>query len=452
MTNGFSFVRLWTRTLSHFAQWLERFRKPHIKLRRCLSIRGPETIALPNGFLSQASVLEVQWDLQWPVVYLAGKRTIRVQVKPALPPDAFVLEQRHRWRRIECRLRLNVVPAEPESVRFKIFDQHSGRCLAEFHVPPVSLEEAQRIRLDALQAKGLRLWVCTGKHRICSECVPANTEFLLPEFTVPVSSFSAFLPACETMLSMTLVCGNRRLLLLERPLTLSNRLLTVSGPPLKLDALDLNGLSGPCFIVVALGGREVAAFPFRIVSEKQVLEEVRVRQIHLAAKRRNGQTARRVKVLRWEEHQAILPWIQLEAPILAPATRIRCLVTILHGRKVLRSEEFILPLDRVSQLLRLQRLDLVALGLPTRNKPTRLGITVQIDGEQKASAQLVVLPPERLTNFEGQLNLDARQLPLDDSEYEQIIHGLGVQDPDLSGRFPWRKFLRLRGRAGSKSA
>jgi hypothetical protein len=105
-----------------------------------------------------------------------------------------------------------------------------------------------------------------------------------------------------------------------------------------------------------------------------------------------------------------------------------------------------LPLDRASQLMRLQRLDLVALGLPPRNKPRRLTLTVQIEGEQKAAAQVVVLPPERLTNFEGQLNIEARQLPLDDFEYDQIIHGLGLKDTELSARPPWRKLLRLRRR------
>lgn len=451
MTQRFSFVRIWIGTLCQSARKLGNFCKPQAKLKRCLSIRGLETITLDGGFLPQALALEIHWVLRWPLLCLGRKRAFRIQFKPALPSDAFILEQQCRWRRIEFRLRLKVVPPEPKSIRFEIFEQQSERCFGALELQPVALAEAQRVRLEALQAKGLRLWVCTENHRICSECVPVNSDFLLPEFTVPISPFSAFLPPFETTLSMTVVCGNRRQLLLQRSLTLSHRLLTVSGPPLKLETLEPGRLSGPCSIVVALGGRELASFPFRIVSETQVLHEVHVRQIYLAAQRRNGQTARGLKVLRWEEHQAILPWIQIESPIIAPGTRIRCLVTILHGRKVLRTERFILPLDRASQLVRLQRLDLVALGLPARNKPTRLLLTVQIDGEQKAATQIVVLPPERLTNFEGQLNLDVRQLPLDDSEYEQIIHGLGVQDPDLSGRFPWRKLLRLRHGSGSKS-
>jgi hypothetical protein len=59
---------------------------------------------------------------------------------------------------------------------------------------------------------------------------------------------------------------------------------------------------------------------------------------------------------------------------------------------------------------------------------------------------VVVLPPEKLTNFEGQLNLEARQLPVDEFEYDQIIHGLGVRDSELAEGPSWRKLLRLRRR------
>jgi hypothetical protein len=451
MSACFRFVRTPARAFGPVVRWLGRLQEPQIRLRHCVSIRGLETITLPGGFLPQASVLDIHWNLRRPLLRPGWKRAISIQFKPALPADVFVLEQRRRWGRIDCRLRLKLLAREPRPVRFEIFEQPGERCFGELEVQPVPLAEAQRLRLEALRAQDLRLWVCTGNQRHCSGCVPANSDFLLPEFTLPVSPFNAWLPPCETMLSMILVSGTCRQLLLERPLTLSRRQLTVSGPPLLLQALEPNRLSGPCSLSIALGEREIASFPFRIVSEKQVLQAVRVKQIRLAAQRRNGQTARGVKVLRWEEHQAILPWLQLDVPILAPATRVRCVAAILHGRKMLRSEEFLLPLDRASQLVLLQPLDLVALGLPARDKPTRLLLTVQLNGEQKTALELVVLPPERLTNFEGQLNIDARQLPLDDCEYEQIIHELGVRDPDAGGRFSWRKLLRPRRRITPKS-
>ncbi|MGH7968387.1 MAG: hypothetical protein ACREIC_06620, partial [Limisphaerales bacterium] len=74
--------------------------------------------------------------------------------------------------------------------------------------------------------------------------------------------------------------------------------------------------------------------------------------------------------------------------------------------------------------------------------PTRLSLNVQLAGETKASLQVVILPPERLTNFEGQLKVDARHLPLDENEYDQIIRGLGVLEGGAPRRRFWRWFLR----------
>jgi hypothetical protein len=391
-------------------------------------------------------MLEIQCSLRWPLISSARRLPVRIQVEPALLRQACVIEQRRRWHRIDFRLRLDSQVAEGKPIRIDVVEEGRERSFGALEVQPVSSADAQRMRLEMLQAQNLRLWVHTQNRRHCTRCIPANSEFLAPEFTLPATPFGAFLTPHASILALTLVSGSHRQLLLERPITISNRSLTVTGPPLRLQGLGLNELSGPCSLSVSLEGREVGLLPFRIVSEKQVVEQVSVKQIYFAAQRRNGQTARGLKVLRWEEHQAILPWVQVDVPMVSPGTRIRCLVTILHGRKVLRTEEFVLSLERVSQLMRLQRLDLVALGLPPRNKPTRLTLTVQIEGQQKAAAQVVVLPPEKLTNFEGQLNLEARQLPVDEFEYDQIIHGLGVRDSELAEGPSWRKLLRLRRR------
>jgi len=420
--------------------------RPSFRLANCVSVRGQETASLPNRYFPQVSMLEIQCSLRWPLILPGRRRPVRIQLEPALLRRACVIEQRRRWHRIDFRLRFDSLAAEGKPIRVDVLEEGRERSFGALEVQPVSLADAQRMRLEMLHAQNLRLWVHSHNRRHCLRSIPANSEFLAPEFTLPATPFSAFLPPQASILALTLVAGSHRQLLVERPITLSNRSLTVTGPPLRLRDLGLSELSGPCSLIVSLEGREVGVLPFRIVSQKQVVEQVHVKQIYFAAQRRNGQTARGLKVLRWEEHQAILPWVQIDVPMVSPGTTIRCLVTILHGRKVLRAEEFLLPLDRASQLMRLERLDLVALGLPPRNKPRRLTLTVHIEGEQKAVAQVVVLPPERLTNFEGQLNIEAKQLPLDDFEYDQIIHGLGVKDSELSGRPPWRKLLRLRRR------
>ena len=99
-----------------------------------------------------------------------------------------------------------------------------------------------------------------------------------------------------------------------------------------------------------------------------------------------------------------------------------------------------IPLDRPVRRVGLDRMELGS-GLPARPRPARLVISVCIGGKVKGSVPVVVLPPERITNFEGQLTFEAEELPFDPTEYQQIIQRLGLQD-ELPGPGRWRTWIR----------
>jgi len=107
------------------------------------------------------------------------------------------------------------------------------------------------------------------------------------------------------------------------------------------------------------------------------------------------------------------------------------------GQHFFRPEEFLLPLDRLSRHIRLRRIKLV-FPASRLEKPVRLLVNACIGNHQKASSTLIILPAERIANFEGQLIADVKNLPLDESEYDEILRRLRLLNPPSSRRKFWR--------------
>ena len=65
------------------------------------------------------------------------------------------------------------------------------------------------------------------------------------------------------------------------------------------------------------------------------------------------------------------------------------------------------------------------------------------NGQEQASAFVLVLPPERISNFEGQLTFDAAEVPFDELEYHQLVQRLGLYE-GTNPRRGWWQWLRAR--------
>jgi hypothetical protein len=134
-----------------------------------------------------------------------------------------------------------------------------------------------------------------------------------------------------------------------------------------------------------------------------------------------------VTTLHWEDHKSFQACIEVTSPAIAPDTLVPCTAYIRDGPNVLQREDIVFPLDRFSRKITLEPVHFGMPGLQTQPKPARLSVSVTINGTEKACALVLVLPPERITNFEGQLTFEVDDLPFDEAEYSQIVHRLGLQ-------------------------
>jgi hypothetical protein len=460
----------WKLRMRQLLRYQPRFWRADVVDCACVSLLAGKKITLNREFLQSAAELEFSFSIKWPPFGLGRPRQVQVTLERAAPaaieeagsasmnagppprphePPSWApvpvqtLEQKLARHRTHLRLKLTDVEAgKAAGWRVRISEAANARSIGQLEFRGLPQAEAQQLRLVNLRAEQVRLCVLSARQRHYSSVVPLSSDFLQVQLTIPEDQLSPFLPPIPVVITLSLQTNRVRSDLQQLPVQLTDGPLSFASLPISIRDASLFPRPGNHCFVLSVGPRELARVPFRLVTEAEVRGAVRVSRIHIAAQRRNGKTVRGLKVLRWEEHRALLPWLQIQCGIVAPNSAIRCTVRTWQSRTLLGKETMFLNLDRPSQLVRLRRLDLAGLGLPARNKPTRLSLNVQLAGETKAGLQVVVLPPERLTNFEGQLKLDARHLPLDENEYDQIIRSLGVLDGGAPRRRFWRWFLR----------
>jgi hypothetical protein len=272
----------------------------------------------------------------------------------------------------------------------------------------------------------------------------------LPEFRLAACPVGRFAPETRADLRFVLQAPSQAVPLQDLQLTLQGQEVTCRGNLIPLQDRRLISGAGVYEIQSYLGQRRLATARFRVMSDAEILEQVTVAEFQLEVEQRSGHIVRGLRTLRWEEHQAFRPVLRLVTAVQAPNTLARCIVRILHGTTVLRREDLMIPLDRPIRRVRLERMEL-GCGLPARPRPARLLVSVCVGGKVKGSIPVVVLPPERITNFEGQLTFDAEELPFDPTEYQQIIQRLGLRE-EIHRPRRWRAWVQRLGLAAPQRA
>ena len=115
---------------------------------------------------------------------------------------------------------------------------------------------------------------------------------------------------------------------------------------------------------------------------------------------------------------------EIDAGILAPNLSVEAALVLKLGNKQIGHVEFGVRLDQARQTVRTKCLNLTALGLGTSPRPQVLSVIALIAGKELGRQSVAIRSHARLTNFEGQLTTDPRQLEVDDSEYERILSQL----------------------------
>ena len=337
-------------------------------------------------------------------------------------PDAWEIEQVTEGRTTRARVRLRLDPVRDcQAVQLQILDGRRGRVLSRPSFEVITEGQAQWLRLQGLRAVGQQLWIHSGVHRHRGDLVADSSDYVVPEFLVPASELGAILPPCATQVSWCLVSGHRRTPLDSGPILLGSDATRIAAQPVSLKDHVLFPDAGPYCLMASIAGRDVAAFPFRVVGRPEWLQQVKVSRIHLAAQTMSRQVRLERGALHWGTHLAFRPVVRLETRIPAPNTPLRLRARLARGTTVLRTETHTLCLRRPSQCLFLERFPIAQLGSSTRLKPVRLTLSIELNGEPRITWPIIVLPAEHLSNFEGQLNCSVRELPLDEDAYNEIL-------------------------------
>jgi hypothetical protein len=412
------------------------------------------TLELADKFVGQAAhkelVLRVQWPVWWPrksrklVAYLRGATEARSggpTPDPAGRPRAScqcLISQTHDGTAGQVKVVIPDIPWPASGLIYiHILESGLGIELARIEVGLLDPLGARKLLLANLRVEDVRLWTRSEARCQLGNRIPASAHSVVAELRLANCPLGEFAPPAEEEIAVRLVSENRTHELERGTVTFCSGRVVWRSRPLQVHGTDLFSRAGNYAFEFDLGGREIARAPFRLLRDAELVGQLRVTGIETEAETRNGELVPGLRTLRWEEHQAFRPAIDLQVGVLAPNTLVKCIARVLQGTTVLSREEFLLRLDHGTKHLKLKRLELRTLGLRAQPRPTRLVVSICIGGEVKGSAQVLVLPPERITNFEGQLTFEAAELPFDPAEYEQIAQRLGLEDRGARQRGFW---------------
>jgi hypothetical protein len=400
----------------------------------CVSLLGGERLTLPRHFVCSSDEAFFEFTLRKPFLRKLRRQFILVELWGLDPPtlqsvtrvELCDLPQRRLAR---ARLRLpDTVQQQKDGIRTVVVAD-TGQVLGAFNFH--GLDEADLVAytqdrvLAALRIRKHEIWVQARDIRYRSDRVPASSDQISLLLPLCSTGFNSRVPEWRTSLTLSLA-AERRCVLCEKAIVLSENMSSthVLSAPVRGSVLaDLP--AGFHKLVVSLNGRNITSLPLWIVRDAELLNQVRVRELSIDARAADATRAGQVRILRRNTCRSIQPSLLIETGLPAPNTSFPVAVDWSSAGTVLRHDEFTLSLSRSSQRLELPRIDLATLTLPEPALREELVIQVHIAGALKYGARFLILPDERLTNFEGQLKLNADDLEVYDAEYEEILSRIG---------------------------
>lgn len=429
--------------LSRCAQLLRPRWRLAILSHRCISKSPKGTITLKDAFLGSAEELRLELLFRRPF-WMSRKEPalgIRLMSRKSGEPILNDLRVAQLGKRRLIALRVSLPQrcwVNQESLYFEIVMGSPAQILTRLAIPVLNLSAIQQRLVDNLRVSGPRLWVSNRAGCWIADAVTTGSGSLVPEFTIQACQLSVFIPPVEVVQTLELVSSAGSMEVDRRKIRIGSDDLKYYGPAMPLDDTRVFAQPGQYSLISRIEGRELARTPFQLLSEAELLHRVEVSRVQINAETRTGESVPGITTLRWEEHKGFRAAIDIKSEITAPAVLVPCTTCIRNGSTVLQQEQIVFPLDRTSRTVKLQPVWFGGSGLQTQPKPARLNLAVSINGDEKASTFVLVLPPERITNFEGQLSFEVKELPFDELEYRQIIQRLGVKDPQVPSHGFWR--------------
>lgn len=445
-----AFLPLWTRRLFH----------ARISDVRCTSLVRDGSVTLPDRVLSWADEMRISIRIQRPTFSFGASGPYEIRLpnpnscaEPdtrtigapeaiegvAAAPAALGIVCVHSIASkgsitVGARFKGNVV-AGHNRVLLEVRGQNRRRPLCRLGLEVLDETRAQRHRVETVSAENRCLWIQSGNRWHPGDSVPDTSDFLVPEFTVPQTELGAILPDSVSPLEVRLAGGPRRIRLNSKPITLGKHALRVRVTPIPVRDTKLFPGPGRYSVVVSLAGRDIAAFPFRILTRKEWLKQLQIKPIALEVETADGRRVSEPGSLQWRKHVAFRPCLRIETGVPAPNTLVRCDWRLTVGDILVGSDEFLVRLEEASRQVRLRRFDLRDLAQSRQTKRLFLQLSVRLDDEQKVVWPMVIGPSDRVSDFEGQLCCDAEDLTVDEESYNEIIAKLAIP-PAPEGRSP----------------
>jgi hypothetical protein len=413
---------------------------------RCISILPSGQIILKDAFLGSAEELRLELLIGTPCLRRRLRQSLGIRIA-RYPGTGFLCDgealsdvQVRQLRRGVTKVRAALPRsswANCDSLHFEIHQARSQRPLARIPIRVLDTIAFQKRVLASVKATRLRLWSHNRTGFQAAHAVAGASGSLVPELTLPASQFSRLIPAFDALLTIELISPAGHFVLHRQHIQIGADILRFRGPAVRLHGNQLFAQPGNYALVARIGERQIARYPFRVLSDADLLRQIEVARVQIHAQTRTGDSVPGVTTLLWEEHKGFQAYIEFRTQTIAPDTLVPCIACIRDGTTVLQREDFVFPLDRISRTVKLRPLEFGGPGLQTQPKPARLSVSISIDGVERACALVLVLPPERITNFEGQLTFEVDDLPFDELEYGQIVHRLGLQTQTNSRRGFW---------------
>ncbi|HEV2435689.1 MAG TPA: hypothetical protein VG077_06790 [Verrucomicrobiae bacterium] len=276
---------------------------------------------------------------------------------------------------------------------------------------------------QSMRAEG-QLFIQAAGTRYQNSYVPDTSDVIVPELAIHSDGYNSHLPQMQTDLHVFVVqSGDRRIEVACMPVDLSPRPFTLHNLAIPVRGTHLASVTGICRLVFVIADKELLVLPFEMASEEKVLEQIKVMSINLEAQTKTDRRRTNPDVLRLNEHETISVSVGIEIGIPAPSTTVEFSLALKLDNVVIGHADSELQLNRTRLAVKGGKLKLKSLVPYSSAVPQKLTIVVIIGGEEKG-LYAVAVSAGCISNFEGQLSTDPRQLEVDDAEYERILSRL----------------------------
>jgi hypothetical protein len=423
--------------------WFQRVRQKfhsalHLKILNaaCVSVVRGQELRLPRHFVCEASEARFELLLSRPLLCWGRAPAVRVELfvgdGQRLPgePDCVRAADTDNRRTACLALKINLAEiAGQHPIKAVVLRRSNRQILGTFRLyglPEAKLAFASRARVrQQLRVERHGFWIEARDLCYRSDQLPDGSDALAVELTLRSTGFNACHREWATFLRLSMALDGCIQALSEIPLVLTENpalrqvlVVRIRGSPLA--ACE----SGLCRLIVSVDGRELAVLFLQKVSEPQLLLGIELRSVTVDAIGPDGARTGQVRTVRRNRYQYLQPVAVIAIDILAPNSTFSGSVDWSLAGQLLQQDAFMVTLDQRTKRLLLPRLQLTTL---TISEPTELRLTVGVASNLAQTVQILLLPEERIADFEGRLNVDPDQLLADDGEYDDILRRLGVK-------------------------